>query len=53
MLTRMEPKHVSLEKEFFAAVPPRPAPWRRRVLWWTLVNLLRFRLLRALLLRAS
>jgi hypothetical protein len=52
MLGPMEPEHVSLEKAFFAAVPPRPAPWHRRAVWWALVTLLRFRPLRALLLRA-
>jgi hypothetical protein len=46
-----EPHHESLEQAFFAAVPPRRAPWHRRALWWALVSLLKFRLLRALLLR--
>jgi hypothetical protein len=27
------PRHTSLEREFFAAVPPRPAPLLRRVSW--------------------
>jgi hypothetical protein len=47
-----EPRHESLEQAFFAVVPPRRAPWRRRALWWALVRLLQFRLLRALLLRS-
>jgi hypothetical protein len=46
-----EPDHQSLEREFFAAVPPRRAPWRRRALWWSLVSVLRLPWLRALLLR--
>lgn len=48
-----EPAHESLEAEFFAVVPPRPAPWYRRLLYWSLVKLLRLRMLRALLLRNS
>jgi hypothetical protein len=32
------PKHTSLEREFFAAVPPRPAPWLRRARWWLMLR---------------
>jgi hypothetical protein len=31
------PRHRSLEREFFAAVPPRPAPLRRRISWRVLL----------------
>ena len=27
------PRHTSLEREFLAAVPPRPVPLLRRVKW--------------------
>jgi hypothetical protein len=27
------PRHTSLERDFFAAVPPRPVPLLRRVSW--------------------
>ena len=45
------PHHKSLEAVFFAAVPPRPAPWRRRVLLWLLPSLLTLAPARALLLK--
>jgi hypothetical protein len=32
------PRHTSLEREFFAAVPPRPAPLLRRVRWWLMLR---------------
>jgi hypothetical protein len=32
------PKHTSLEREFFAAVPPRPPPWLRRARWWLMLR---------------
>ena len=46
-----EPRHESLEAVFFAAVPPRKAPWPRRVLYWLLPRVLAFGLVRALLLK--
>jgi hypothetical protein len=33
------PRHTSLEREFFAAVPPRAVPLRRRAGWWLLLRL--------------
>jgi hypothetical protein len=33
------PRHTSLEKEFFALVPPRPVPFKRRAVWWLLFAL--------------
>jgi hypothetical protein len=33
------PKHTSLEREFFAAVPPRKAPMHKRAMWWLLLTL--------------
>ncbi|MEO7773357.1 MAG: hypothetical protein ABIT36_09265 [Steroidobacteraceae bacterium] len=45
-----EPEHRSLETEFFAVVPPRRASWHRRLFYWSLVKLLRFRIVRAILL---
>jgi hypothetical protein len=33
------PKHTSLEREFFAAVPPRKAPMHKRAMWWLLFTL--------------
>ena len=33
------PRHTSLEREFFAAVPPRIASLRRRAQWWVLLRL--------------
>jgi hypothetical protein len=44
------PRHESLEAVFFAAVPPRRAPWLRRAAYWLLPRLLAFAPLRALLL---
>jgi hypothetical protein len=44
------PRHESLEAVFFAAVPPRPAPWPRRAFLWLLPRLLAFGPARALLL---
>ncbi len=38
-----EPRHTSLEREFFAAVPPRAAPWHRRLRWWLLLRALSLR----------
>lgn len=46
-----EPAHRSLERVFFAAVPPRRARWHRRALYWSLVTVLQWRVVRALLLR--
>lgn len=34
------PRHQSLEAKFFAAVPPRRAPWHRRAAYWLLPRLL-------------
>jgi hypothetical protein len=31
-------QHTSLEREFFAAVPPRQAPLLRRLRWWLLLR---------------
>jgi hypothetical protein len=45
------PRHESLEAVFFAAVPPRRAPWPRRALYWLLPRALAFAPLRALLLK--
>ena len=44
------PRHESLEAVFFAAVPPRRAPWPRRALYWLLPRVLAFGPVRALLL---
>ena len=33
------PRHTSLEREFFAVVPPRAAPLHRRALGWLLLRL--------------
>jgi hypothetical protein len=44
------PRHESLEAVFFAAVPPRRAPWLRRAAYGLLPRLLAFAPLRALLL---
>lgn len=46
-----EPRHESLEAVFFAAVPPQPAPWSRRVAYWLLLRALALAPLRALLLK--
>jgi len=45
------PRHESLEAVFFAAVPPRRAPWLRRVAYWLLPRVLAVAPLRALLLK--
>jgi hypothetical protein len=45
------PRHESLEAVFFAAVPPRPVPWRKRALWWWLLRLLAFAPTRKLLMK--
>jgi hypothetical protein len=45
------PRHESLEAVFFAAVPPRPAPWHRRAIYWLLPRLLALGLARTLLLK--
>lgn len=45
------PRHQSLEAVFFAAVPPRPAPWPRRALLWLLPTVLAYWPARALLLK--
>ncbi len=47
----MTPRHESLEAVFFAAVPPRRVPWRKRALWWLLLRLLENPLTRKLLLK--
>jgi len=44
------PRHDSLEAVFFAAVPPRRAPWLRRALYALLPRVLAFAPVRALLL---
>ena len=33
------PRHTSLEREFFAVVPPQQAPPLRRLRWWLLLQL--------------
>ncbi|MEO8309142.1 MAG: hypothetical protein ABI616_14005 [Pseudomonadota bacterium] len=43
------PKHTSLEREFFAAVPPRPAPWLRRARWWLMLRAVSLRPVQILL----
>lgn len=45
------PRHESLEAVFFAAVPPRPAPWHKRAYWWLLLRLLALPLTRKILLQ--
>jgi hypothetical protein len=47
------PKHTSLEREFFAAVPPRPAPWLRRVRWWLMLRAVSLRPVQMLLERRN
>jgi len=34
------PRHRSLEREFFAVVPPQAAPPLRRLRWWLLLHLI-------------
>ncbi len=48
----MTPRHQSLEDLFREVLPPRPVPWRKRVLWRVLLGLLAFAPTRALLLRS-
>jgi len=45
------PRHESLEALFFAAVPPRRAPWLRRAAYWLLPRVLAVAPIRALLMR--
>jgi hypothetical protein len=47
------PKHTSLEREFFAAVPPRPAPWLRRTRWWLMLRAVSLRPVQLLLERRN
>jgi hypothetical protein len=47
------PRHSSLEREFFAAVPPRPAPWLRRVRWWLMLRAVSLRPVQMLLERRN
>ena len=47
------PRHISLEREFFAAVPPRPAPWSRRVRWWLMLRAVSLRPVQLLLERRN
>jgi hypothetical protein len=42
-------RHTSLEAAFFAAVPPRKAPLKRRILWWLLLNLATFKFVQTLI----
>jgi len=43
------PRHTSLEREFFAAVPARAAPWHRRLRSWLLLHALALRPVQILL----
>jgi hypothetical protein len=42
-------RHVSLEREFRAAVPPQRAPWTRRLLWWLLMKGMSLRLVQRII----
>jgi hypothetical protein len=50
---RTPPRHTSLEREFFAAVPPRPAPWLRRTRWWLMLRAVSLRPVQLLLERRN
>jgi hypothetical protein len=43
MSSRRSPQHTSLEREFFAAVPPAPVPWTRLALWQLILRVLQLR----------
>lgn len=47
------PGHVSLEREFFARVPPQRAPLWRRLSWWLLLRLVALRPVQYLITRRA
>jgi hypothetical protein len=47
------PVHVSLEREFFAVVPPQRAPLTRRLSWWLLLRLAALKPVQALILKRA
>jgi hypothetical protein len=47
------PVHTSLEREFFAAVPPRKAPFKRRIVWWLLLRLIALPPIQRLILKRA
>jgi hypothetical protein len=47
------PVHTSLEREFFAAVPPRKAPLKRRIIWWLLLRVIALRPVQSLILKRA